>query len=129
MLASPGPTETDSPAAASTKAAGAAQGQRLWAVLLVLDAFCVIVFGGALAAKVYQHWQAPPPVLVPQRKPRPVPVAAAAKPAEKPEVKPAAPPADKKAAPTVKASPVGTDGLKPPKPSLLHEAPRHEAAQ
>lgn len=32
---------------------------RLWAFLLVLDSLFVIVFGGAVAATVYQHWKAP----------------------------------------------------------------------
>ncbi|HEX4047871.1 MAG TPA: hypothetical protein VH309_08560, partial [Elusimicrobiota bacterium] len=37
----------------------------LWLFLLVLDSIFVIVFGGAVAAKVYQYWRAPAPVAVP----------------------------------------------------------------
>lgn len=32
---------------------------RIWAVLLVLDSVFVIVFGGLVASKVYQHWSEP----------------------------------------------------------------------
>ena len=32
-------------------------GQKLWGLLLVVDSFFVVIFGGALAAKVYEHWQ------------------------------------------------------------------------
>ena len=38
----------------------ASRAQKIWAVLLVLDSFFVIIFGGALAAKLYQHWQTQP---------------------------------------------------------------------
>ncbi len=51
MLDMPRPSEGEPPTPSR------APGQRLWAVLLVLDAFFVIVFGGALAAKLYQHSQ------------------------------------------------------------------------
>jgi len=33
--------------------------QKIWAVLLVADSFFLILFGGALAATLYEHWQAP----------------------------------------------------------------------
>ena len=51
---------------------------KLWAFLLVLDSVFVIVFAGALAAKVYQHWKAPvaPPTASPRNK-RPMKVAEA----------------------------------------------------
>ena len=44
---------------------------RLWAFLLILDSVFVIVFGGAVAAKVYQHWKAPEvvPVAASRRRP------------------------------------------------------------
>lgn len=44
---------------------------KLWAFLLVLDSVVMIVFAGALAAKVYQYWKAPaPPVAAaPRRRP------------------------------------------------------------
>ncbi|MHB2025876.1 MAG: early set domain-containing protein [Elusimicrobiota bacterium] len=35
--------------------------QKIWAVLLVADSFFVILFGGALAATVYEHWQSAQP--------------------------------------------------------------------
>ncbi|MBI3551397.1 MAG: hypothetical protein HY077_02665 [Elusimicrobia bacterium] len=99
----------------------AARGQRLWAVLLVLDAFFVILFGGALAANVYQHLQAPAPPASSRR-------SRAAKPPEpaKP-VESAKPPAP--APRSMPARPAKTDQVKPPKPSLLNEPPRHEAAK
>lgn len=108
--------------------AKSARGQKLWAVLLVLDSFFVIIFGGALAAKVYQHWQAPPPL--PTRRPKPV----AAKPAEPAQAstaaaKPAEAPKPEPVKPVAKAEPApNPNAPRPPKPSLLHEAPRREAA-
>jgi outer membrane biosynthesis protein TonB len=116
-------------------AASAARGQKIWAVLLVLDAFFVIVFGGALAAKVYQHLQAPAVPVVPNHRPRPVKPPEAAKPAEPAKPAPAPAPESKpapkqapKAAPA-KAPAPAPGSVKPPKPSLLNEAPKHEAAQ
>ncbi len=106
--------------AADTAAPATARGQKLWAVLLVLDSLFVIVFGGALAAKVYQHWQAPPPPIARRRPVPPKPASPAPKPAEAkaPEPEPAKP----KAADLPKNGPV-------PKPSLLNEPPRHESAK
>jgi hypothetical protein len=100
------------------------RGQKLWAVLLVLDSLFVIVFGGALAAKVYQHWGAPSPTAASRSKrtppskaaPKPVEPAPVVKAEPKPEPKPE--PAPAKAA----------DGPRPPKPSLLNEPPKREAA-
>ena len=110
-----------SPSAESPSASASPRGQRLWAVLLVLDSLFVIVFGGALAAKVYQHWQAPP---APIARRRPVPAKPAPpKPAEAKAPEPAkAEPAKPKAVELPKNLPV-------PKPSLLNEPPRHEAAK
>jgi hypothetical protein len=34
-------------------------GQKLWGLLLVVDSFFVVIFGGAFAAKIYESWQAP----------------------------------------------------------------------
>ena len=34
-------------------------GQKLWGLLLVVDSFFVVIFGGAFAAKLYESWQAP----------------------------------------------------------------------
>jgi hypothetical protein len=106
-----------------------AHGQKIWAALLVFDAFFVIVFGGALAAKIYQHWQAPPPVVViprhiPHQKAADIPA-----PAPAPAVPAVKEPAQAKVSTAPAPAPVKSDGMKPPKPSLLHEAPRHEAAK
>lgn len=106
----------------------AQKGQRLWAILLVLDSLFVIVFGGALAAKVYQHWETPP---APVARRRPPPQKPAPKPAEAPK-----PPEPAKPAPTANAKPDSrTSGGRPDgslplaaKPSLLNDPPRHEAA-
>lgn len=108
--------------AAAPKPAGEAPPPRgshkLWAFLLVLDSVFVIVFTGALAAKVYQYWKAPAAPLVPAARKRPVkaveaPVASTA-PAPAPEpVKAPEPPKPVQEAP------------RPPKPSMLVEAPKH----
>ncbi len=34
-------------------------GQKLWGLLLVVDSFFVVIFGGAFAAKIYESWQTP----------------------------------------------------------------------
>lgn len=90
---------------------GASRSQRLWAILLVLDSFFVIVFGGALAAKVYQHWQATPaPVEPPLQTKTPPPPE---KPAEEPpKAEQALPPEAPAAAPSVPAKPAA-----PPTPA------------
>lgn len=106
----------------STEApASSPRGQKLWAVLLVLDSFFVIIFGGALAAKVYQHWQAPASVLPARRAVRRAAPAPAPKPAE-PAKAPAAPRA---AAPKAQQAPRGPV----PNPSLLEDTPRHASAR
>ena len=102
---------------------------KLWAFLLVLDSVFVIVFAGAVAAKIYQHWKAP--VLAPVASPRRRPVKAvetpaastapAPVPAPAPEpVKPPEPPKAPEAKPAAK-----TDAPRPPKPSMLADAPKH----
>lgn len=109
----------------------AARSQKLWAVLLVLDSFFVIIFGGALAAKIYQHWQAPAaPLPAPHRRPRPPKAAEAPKP--QPPAPPAAAEPPKPAEPTAPAkhkNPEVASSIAPPKPSLIQEAPRRETAQ
>lgn len=107
--------------------------QRLWAFLLVLDSVFVIVFAGAVAAKVYQYWKAPAAPAVaskrraapPKEQPKPAepaPAPAPAPPAEPaPEPKAAEPAAASKAKPEPPAAPEAA----PPKPSLLAEAPKH----
>ncbi len=99
---------------------------KLWAFLLVLDSVFVIVFAGAVAAKVYQHWKTPVAPLVPAPRKRPVkaveaPVASTA-PAPAPE--PVKAPEPPKAAPAAAAKP-SPDAPRPPKPSMLAEAPKH----
>jgi len=98
---------------------------KLWAFLLVLDSVFVIVFAGALAAKVYQHWKAPVAPLNPVARKRPgkaveVPVASTA-PVPAPE--PVKAPEPAKPAP-VAAKPAA-EAPRPPKPSMLAEAPKH----
>jgi hypothetical protein len=99
---------------------------KLWAFLLVLDSVFVIVFAGAVAAKIYQHWKTPASPLVAQPRlrspksiekpaPAPAPVASTApivpEPAKTPEPPKAAEPAK--------------DAPRPPKPSMLSDAPKH----
>jgi len=109
---------------------------RLWAFLLVLDSVFVIVFGGAVAAKVYQYWKAPAVVVAPAR---PHPRAKAAEAAKAPEpaastaaapAKPVEPPkaaAPEKPAPKPEAA-RRADAPRPPKPSLLSDGPKPHAA-
>jgi hypothetical protein len=73
-------------------AGGGSRGShRLWAFLLVLDAIFIIVFGGTVAAKMYQYWKTPAPVAAHHPAPAPAP-SAAAKPAEAPKPAAAEPP-------------------------------------
>lgn len=116
----------DEPSTPSTEAAPAAPPPRgshkLWAFLLVLDSVFVIVFAGAVAAKIYQHWKAPAVAVKPAPRKRPVkPVAAPAAPAPAPApaseaVKTPEPP---------KPAPEAPDAPRPPKPSMTTEAPKH----
>lgn len=100
---------------------------KLWAFLLVLDSVFVIVFAGAVAAKVYQHWKAPAVVLNPPRPRKAKPVdapapstaaAAAPEPAKAPEPPKPEPPKAPEPKPAAEAP-------RPPKPSMLAEAPKH----
>lgn len=98
---------------------------RLWAFLLVLDSVFVILFAGTVAAKIYQHWRAPAATVeAPRRRPgpkaepkapetpsEPPKTAEAPKPEPAPEIKHEAKPA--------------ADAPRPPKPSLLADAPKH----
>ena len=100
---------------------------RLWAALLVLDAAFIIVFGGAVAAIAYKHWQAPAPAAA-RRRPAP-PAAEAAKPVEtaaaKPEPEAPAPEAEKPAPKAARRE----ESSRPARPSLSagamkpHETP------
>ncbi|MEK7382399.1 MAG: hypothetical protein AAB262_03845, partial [Elusimicrobiota bacterium] len=73
---------------------------RLWAFLLILNSVFIIVFGGAVAAKLYQYWKAPAaiPVAIARRHPvtqplKPPEPAKTAEPPKAPEPeKPAAKP-------------------------------------
>ena len=116
-------------AALRTDAPPSSHGQRLWAVLLVVDSFFVIIFGGALAAKIYQHGQAPSVnAALPRHRRAPKP--ATAKPEKPPEPAVAAPAPSAKPEPPPPAKPAQpADALRPPKPSLLHSAPTRANAQ
>lgn len=122
----PAPSEPSVPEVDAPPSKGS---HRLWAFLLVLDSLFVIVFGGAVAAKVYQYWKAPAVASAPVRhhaapkapeppKPKPEPAPA---PAAKPEPKPAE---------TAKAAPAKTEpkAPRPPKPSMLVDAPKPHAS-
>lgn len=132
-------TESDAPADTAPEPAPEAPrgSHRLWAFLLILDSLFVIVFGGAVAAEVYQYWKAPAALAVAARRParEAVKTPAQPKPAEEaPVAAPAAPPKPAEApkpAETPKAELKTTraaDSPRPPKPSLVTEAPKpHEA--
>lgn len=114
-------------AAGSGPAAPAPRGShKLWAFLLVLDSVFVIVFAGALAAKVYQHWNTPvlAPVPAPRKRPVKTAEAPAASTAPAPAPEPAKAPEPPKPAPAAAAKPA-PDAPRPPKPSMLAEAPKH----
>lgn len=117
---------------------------RLWAFLLVLDSVFVVVFAGAVAAKIYQHWRAPAAPSRAARRPvkeapkpaetpapaaptAPAPEPEPAKEAPKETAKEAAPePSEKASEPPKAASKAepAPSGMRPPKPSLLTEAPK-----
>lgn len=117
------------PAPETEPAAAAPRGShKLWAFLLVLDSVFVIVFAGAVAAKVYQHWNAP--ALAPAPAPRKRPVKAAEAPVASTAPAPAAPAPEPAKAPEppkpAPAAPAKTaDAPRPPKPSMLADAPKH----
>ncbi|MBI4060937.1 MAG: hypothetical protein HY403_05845 [Elusimicrobia bacterium] len=94
---------------------------KLWAFLLVLDALFVIVFAGAVAAKVYQHWEAPADAPAPAARRRPV---KAAPPAPVPAPVPAPAPAPEPLKAPEPPKPA-VDAPRPPKPSMFAEAPKH----
>ncbi len=114
---------------------------KLWAILLVLDCVFVIIFGGAVAAKVYQHWQEPPPTPPPAAQ-KAKPAAQKAKSAKKTPAKKSpkkktvkkktakkkAVAAKKTPAPKKKKTAEPAKGVKPPRPSLLSEAPKPREA-
>ena len=99
---------------------------KLWAFLLVLDSVVVIVFAGVVAAKVYQHWQAPVSAPVPAPRKRPVKAAEApvASTAPAPAPEPVKAPEPPKPAPVAAAKPAA-DSPRPPKPSMIADAPKH----
>lgn len=120
----PTPAVPPEPAAQAPAPRGS---HKLWAFLLVLDSVFVIVFAGAVAAKVYQHWKAPAAVLAPTPRRRaaaaPVPAAvpvASTAPAPAPE-----PPKPASAAAKSVPAKSAADAPRPPKPSMLSEAPKH----
>ncbi|MBI2789060.1 MAG: hypothetical protein HYX59_10300 [Elusimicrobia bacterium] len=125
--AAPDAAEAAPETASSEAAAPAPRGShKLWAFLLVLDSAVVIVFAGVVAAKVYQHWQTPVLAPVPAPRKRPVkaaeaPVASTA-PAPAPTPEPAKAPEPPKPAAAAKPA---ADSPRPPKPSMLAEAPKH----
>ena len=90
----------------------------------MLDSVFVVVFAGAVAAKVYQHWKTPALAApVPRKrfvKAVEAPVASTA-PAPTPVPEPVKPPEPPK---PVAAKPAA-EAPRPPKPSMLADAPKH----
>jgi len=137
------PTEESSAPPAEPPSETPRGSHRLWAFLLVLDSVFVIVFGGAVAAKVYQYWKAPaPPSAAARRRPGKEPIKPPEPPAAKPqEPAPSAPtPAAKEPEPpktpepekpAAKPEPKAvrhSDSPRAPKPSLVTEAPKPRKA-
>ncbi|UPT72904.1 MAG: hypothetical protein M0D55_13425 [Elusimicrobiota bacterium] len=119
----PAPVETPVP---EDPAPAAPRGShKLWAFLLVLDSVFVIVFAGAVAAKVYQHWKSPAVALTPKpRAPKAVPAPAPA-PAPVASSAPVVPEPAKTPEPPKAPEPAAKDAPRPPKPSMLSDAPKH----
>ena len=109
-------------------ASGGGGSQKLWAILLVVDSLFVIVFGGGVAAKLYQHWKAPTQMPISQS----ARVSKKAKPAV-PEVSTQA--ATAQEAPPAPAPPAVTPPAPAPKPepakpaSVLGEKPKAIAVE
>jgi outer membrane biosynthesis protein TonB len=113
----------------SVEPAAPPRGQGLWGVLLVLDAVFMVTFGGTLGMKVYQHVFATPEMTAPKRPHRPPKTPPAPKPAEPAAAKPEPPKPAEPAKPAPKQAETPAEaGLRPPKPSLLSEAPAREKA-
>ena len=112
------PTESSSPSEPSAGTPAPRGSHKLWAFLLVLDSVFVIVFAGAVTAKVYQHWKAPAiaPAKATRRRPPKTPPAAI------PVVTPAPAPAP---VPAPEPPKHAANAPRPPKPSMLTEAPKH----
>ncbi len=123
----PAPAEA-APEAAPESAAPRGS-HKLWAFLLVLDSVFVIVFAGAVAAKVFQHWNAPA-VVVPQPRKRAPKPAEPAPPAPPPAAETPKAPEPPKPEPVKEApkAPEPKDAPRPPKPSMLSDAPKHRTA-
>ncbi len=115
------PSEPPSPSEPSVRTPAPHGSHKLWAFLLVLDSVFVIIFAGAVTAKVYQHWKAP--VIAPARiaRRRPAKTAPAAVPVAAPA---AAPVATSAPSPTPEPSKPAAIAPRPPKPSMLTEAPK-----
>lgn len=97
---------------------------RVWAFLLVLDSVFVIVFGGAVAAKVYQYWRPEADIpIVRRRPPKTVKPPEPVRPHEAPAAAPPAPEPAKASEPALKRAP-RERAPRPPKPSLINEPPK-----
>jgi hypothetical protein len=109
---------------ADAPAVDAAPGSRarpkLWGALLVVDSVLVIVFGGAVAAKLYQHLYSPVSVAPAPRRGHGKPPALPQPPAPRPAPAAKAPESPPPAAAAKPPAPPGA-GPKAAKPSLLAE--------
>jgi type IV secretory pathway VirB10-like protein len=108
--------------------------ERLWAFLLLFDAFFVVIFGGALATTLYQHWPSShnsagiPVHMAKAERPKPAPTPAPAPAPAAAKTAPAAPaPAP---APKIQNAPkqANRQAPRPLRPSLLSESKPHKAA-
>jgi hypothetical protein len=115
-------TEAEGPEefASNGEPRGEAGPAKLWAAALVVDSLFVIVFGGAVAAKVYQHWKAPAaqrptaaaakkPVEAPKPPPEPAPAQPVPAPAQAPEPPKAAAEPPQEAEPATSGRAVAVD--------------------
>jgi len=119
------------PASAPSAQRASGAGQKLWGALLLADSALVIVFGGAVAAKLYQHFNAAATVVpIPaahHRPGRPLLPPATATAAAKPAAAQPAPAAATPQPPAKIAAPA-SGGSHIAKPSLLAEPVRGREA-
>jgi|GEM_PF-2222850 len=117
------PSKGGGPLPAADAASGSRTRPKLWGALLVMDSILLIVFGGAVAAKLYQHLYSPVNNMAPAARHRPgKPPLTTGAPPSAPTPQPT--PAAKAAEPPPAAPPqppTSTAGPKAAKPTLLAE--------
>ena len=117
------PSKDGGPLPAVDAASGSRTRPKLWGALLVVDSILLIVFGGAVAAKLYQHLYSPVNMAPAARhRPGKPPLPTGASPSTPTSATPQPTPAAKAAEPPPAAPPsTSAAGPKAAKPTLLAE--------